>query len=283
MREGIFNKQNFIKFFIFLFIVAPILNTILGFFQSIPEATPPVSQDLSQLYIASPFPHKITPTKKVFSTPDGTISLQDVLKEMDDRILKFEGAFSISIANMDITMVEGSNPRVIIQLEAIITNATENPTMFHLPDGISFSHEPNFFWIQIKKPNGHIVNVLDPGFVHWTHRSMSGSFSEVESGESLVYYCEILVPHIWNAEAGHYAILPPGSFYLSLVYKNSWIGPIFDGIEYSDPKDPPIVDLDAWVGTMQSNRIPFQMPDMSSFPEIAPSNFANICFSEPID
>ncbi|MBW8009858.1 MAG: hypothetical protein FVQ83_01270 [Chloroflexi bacterium] len=193
----------------------------------------------------------LTPDPNVDLSPEPTpaptlaggsnLTSEQVFKIAAARIPIFRDNISLSIQ-----VIEARGDRLL--LEAAFRNLTEIPIMFRVPGSASFPPEDvcelTDLVLEIRNASGAVLPLFETGLENCYPDWGINDFTSIRQGDVLETQFPVILPNP----------LGNGSYQISAAYNNLVIGP-YNVEEW--------IDLNAWVGVLESNRIDFQIPTPS--------------------
>lgn len=154
------------------------------------------------------------------------------------RIPFFKDTISLSIE-----VIEANGDTLL--LKAVFRNVSGGPIMFRVPGSASFPPEDvcvlTDLVLEIRNSGGTVLPLLESGIENCYPDWGINDFTSIQVGDVIEAQFPVEIPNP----------LGDGSYQISAVYNNLVIGP-YNVEDW--------LDLNAWVGVLQSNRVDFQIP-----------------------
>jgi hypothetical protein len=192
----------------------------------------------------------------------GPLTIDEQFDIARTRVPDFANVLEIEIVVNEAEIVDDSlGQHVVLSMQLIITNTLENTVTLLTPRQFGFgtySGCDDDVVHKLFKDNGEPVDLLVQTVdCRLDTPTSEGDFEIMESGKSVSYEYHLAPVNMFLDDddiLDH--MLPPGLYYISATYDNSWVGPATRTHSYGDLH----TDMNAWVGEVSSDRVSFVVP-----------------------
>lgn len=192
----------------------------------------------------------------------GPLTLEEQNALASQRKPAFANALTASIEVLSVEVqFENQVPHVVLNMRITVKNISDTNLVIRKPTRFGFGNFGGCDDDVVHKSYREDGKLIEMPLVRVDCLAnipqSQDEFVTLEKGQSASYTYQLIPTNMLlddNQELDH--VLPPGSYFISATYDNSWVG----YATQSESATSLIADLNAWVGEISSVQVPFVVP-----------------------